>query len=227
MSAADTVLILTHTADHYVIERVAGALEERGARTVRFDTDLFPLEARLSARLDADGELDLLRSSAAELDARRVRAVWARKPWAPRLPEGLEPRIREGCVREIAAALRGWRAALEDVRWVNPFGAGAAAENKLKQLRLARALGLRVPRTLVTSDPEALRAFHAEVGALVTKMLTPLSISMGKADLFVRTSELREEDLADLDGLRMSPMVFQERIEKRRELRVACVGTRC
>jgi glutathione synthase/RimK-type ligase-like ATP-grasp enzyme len=226
MSAADTVLILTHTADHYVIERVAGALEERGARAVRFDSDLFPLEARLSARLDANGELDLLRNGAGELDTRRVRAVWARKLWVPRLPEGLEPRIREGCARESAAALRGWLSALEGVRWVNPLGAGLAAENKLRQLRLARALGLRVPRTLVTNDPDAVRAFRAEVGRLVTKMLTPLSVSMGKADLFVRTSEVRDEDLADLDGLRASPMVFQERVEKRRELRVACVGAR-
>src|SRR6185503_12846663 len=104
---------------------------------------------------------------------------------------------------------------------------GAAAENKLRQLRLARALGLCVPRTLVTNDPDAVRAFRAEVGTLVTKMLTPLSVSMGKAELFVRTSELRDEDLNDLDGLRYSPMVFQERIEKRRELRVACVGARC
>jgi len=226
MSAADTVLILTHTADHYVIERVAGALEERGARTVRFDTDLFPLEARLSARLDAHGELDLLRSAAAELDTRRVRAVWARKLWAPRLPEGLESRIREGCVRESAAALRGWLSALEGVRWVNPLGAGAEAENKLRQLRLARALGLRIPRTLVTNDPHAVRAFRADAGPLVAKMLTPLSVSMGKAELFMHTSELRDEDLDDLDGLRASPMVFQEKIEKRRELRVACVGAR-
>src|SRR6185503_6963201 len=103
---------------------------------------------------------------------------------------------------------------------------GAAAENKLRQLRLARALGLCVPRTLVTNDPDAVRAFRAEVGTLVTKMLTPLSVSMGKAELFVRTTELGDEDLADLDGLRASPMVFQERIEKRRELRVACVGAR-
>jgi glutathione synthase/RimK-type ligase-like ATP-grasp enzyme len=225
-AAADTVLILTHSADHYVIERVAGALEQRGARALRFDTDLFPLETRLSAQLDEGGESERLCNGAGELDARRVRAVWARKLRAPRLPDGLEPRIREGCARESTAALRAWLSALEGVRWVNPLGAGAAAENKLRQLRLARALGLCVPRTLVSNDPDAVRAFHAEVGTLVTKMLTPLSVSMGKADLFVRTTEVRGEDLADLDGLRASPMVFQERIEKRRELRVACVGAR-
>jgi glutathione synthase/RimK-type ligase-like ATP-grasp enzyme len=113
------------------------------------------------------------------------------------------------------------------VRWVNPLDAGTAAEDKPRQLRLARELGLSVPRTLVTNDPEAVRAFREEVGPLVTKMLTPLSQSMGKAELFVRTSAVRDEDLADLSGLALAPMVFQERIRKQRELRVACVGNRC
>src|SRR5688572_24523850 len=118
MSAADTVLVLTHSADHYVIERVSEAVERRGARAARFDTDLFPLEARLSARLGG-ADAHRLRCGALELDAARVRAVWARKLWAPRLPDELEPRIREGCARESRAALRGWLVALEHARWVN------------------------------------------------------------------------------------------------------------
>jgi glutathione synthase/RimK-type ligase-like ATP-grasp enzyme len=57
-------------------------------------------------------------------------------------------------------------------------------------------------------------------------MLTPLSQSMAKAPLFVRTSAVAPADLEALDGLRYSPMVFQERIEKALELRVAVVGER-
>jgi hypothetical protein len=225
-SAADTVLVLTHTADHYVIERVGEELTRRGARPLRFDTDLFPLEARLAARFGGAIGGDELHCAGERLAAESVRAVWARKFWSPKLPDELEPRLREGCVRESGAALRGWLSALAGVRWVNPLHAGAAAEDKLEQLRRARALGLRIPRTLVTNDPEAVRAFRDEVGPLVAKMLTPLSVSMERADFFVRTSVVRDEDLADLEGLRFAPMVFQERLEKRHELRVACVGAR-
>src|SRR6185503_2463135 len=193
MSAADTVLVLTHSADRYVIERVSAGVERRGARALRFDTDLFPVEARLSARLGGTTDAHVLSCGALDLDAVRVRAVWARRFWAPRLPDELDPRIREGCARESRAALRGWLSALEGVRWVNPLAATEAAENKPRQLRIARALGLRIPRTLVTNDPDAVRAFREEVGPLVAKMLTPLSVSMDKAELFVRTSELRDE----------------------------------
>ena len=126
MSNADTVLILTHTADHFVIERVAEALEERGARSVRFDTDLFPTEARLASRIGGGGETRALRCGDVELDPSCVRAVWARKLWPSRLPDALEPRIREGCVRESRAALLGWLSALVGVRWVNRLRVGAA-----------------------------------------------------------------------------------------------------
>jgi glutathione synthase/RimK-type ligase-like ATP-grasp enzyme len=235
MTSADTVLILTHGADHFVIERVAEALAERGVPSVRFDTDRFPLEAQLATRIgpsiDSGGDAHGLRSGTAdgegaELDLTRVRAVWARKLWTPRLPDTLEPRVREGCLRESRACLLGWLAALDGVRWVNSLGAATLAENKPRQLRLARAAGLRVPRTLVTNDPAEVRAFAAEVGEVVAKMLTPLSISMEKAEMFVHTTRLGAEDLAALDGLRFSPMVFQELVPKALELRVACVGAR-
>lgn len=224
---ADTVLILTHSADRFVIERVEEALAARGARSLRFDTDLFPLEARLAAHLANDGEGHVLRCGEETLEASRVRAVWARKLWAPRLPESLEPGLREGCARESRAALLGWLSALDGVRWVNPLGASTAAEDKPRQLRLAAGLGLRIPRTLVTNDPEEVRAFHAGVGPLVAKMLTPLSVSMDRSERFVHTTRLGDDDLGDLDGLRLSPMVFQELVPKRLELRVACVGGRC
>jgi glutathione synthase/RimK-type ligase-like ATP-grasp enzyme len=225
-ASADTVLVLTHTADHFVTERVAEALARRGVTAVRFDTDLFPLEAG-SRRASPTGRA-LTRCAAGRSSSMRGacapcgRAACGRRA-SP--TSSSRPSARAACARR-AAALRGWLTALADVRWVNPLDAGAAAEDKPRQLRLARELGLCVPRTLVTNDPDAVRAFREEVGPLVTKMLTPLSQSMGKAELFVRTSALRDEDLADLSGLALSPMVFQERIEKRRELRVACVGTR-
>ncbi|MFN0245031.1 MAG: MvdC/MvdD family ATP grasp protein [Planctomycetota bacterium] len=226
--AQDTVLILTHSADEFVVERVASAVSKRGARALRFDTDLFPSEVRLSSRFDGAQETATLHSHEFELSLDLVRAVWARKVWLPKLSEGLDARVREGCVRESAAALRSFLSALDErrVRWVNGVQQTMAGEDKLRQLRVASKLGLRTPRTLVSNDPEAVRAFRADIGPMIAKMLTPLSISMGGSAFFMHTNLVRDEDLEQLDGLRMSPMVFQEHVEKRCELRIACVGDR-
>jgi glutathione synthase/RimK-type ligase-like ATP-grasp enzyme len=49
---------------------------------------------------------------------------------------------------------------------------------------------------------------------------------MGAAPLFVYTSDVTEADLASAEQLRHCPSVFQERVEKERELRAAYVGGR-
>lgn len=229
-SARDTVLLLTHSGDRYTVDRVAEELARRGLRPLRLNTDGFPTELQLSASLAHEGSAAWLRTEAGTLSADEVQAVWLRRLVPPRLDEELDPEWRAGCVRESQAALEGFLDVLEGsgCRFVNPPGAGAAANNKLRQLRHARALGLEVPRTLVTNEPERVRAFYEQVnGRAVTKMMTALTQSMDASLPFVYTSALTPELLEDLDGLRYSPMVFQERVEKAYELRVAVVGGRC
>jgi len=158
------------------------------------------------------------------IDAREFSAVWARKVWTPRMADNLDPRMREGCLRESTAALYGFLDGFSTARWVNPLSASNDAENKLRQLRLAHEIGLPVPRTIVTNDPDEAREFHREAAPIVAKMLTPLSTSMTGTSFFVHTSPVSEQDLEHLEGLRHSPMVFQENIAKDVELRVICVG---
>lgn len=226
----DTVLILTHSADHYTVDRVAQEVSRRGAHPLRVDTDDFPSELELTSAVDPDGGEVVLGSSAGELVGARIRAVWMRRQGTPRLDDALEPAWRDGCLRESQAALEGFLDGLDAAgcRFINPLNAERAAQNKLHQLRLARTLGLEVPRTLVTNDAARVRAFFTQVhGRMVAKMQTPLTQSMEGGQPFVYTTAIGPEHLEALDELRHSPMVFQERIDKARELRVAVVGGRC
>jgi MvdC family ATP-grasp ribosomal peptide maturase len=224
-ASRDAVLLLTHSADFYTVELVAEALARKGARPFRLNTDRFPSSVKLSARAGDERAARLVTDAGAQLSAEEVRAVWARKLWPPRPDPDLDARFREMCVRESVAALEGFLDALHGARWVNDTERERAAENKQRQLRLAARAGLRIPRTLVTNDPAAARQFFAEnEGRVVAKLLRPLTVSMKAPTLFVYTSLVREEDLADAETLRHSPMVFQELIPKARELRVAWVA---
>lgn len=221
------VLLLTHREDFYTVDRVADALRDRGARPLRVDTDRYPTEVLLSSTA---GEGDVLVWGDEAVPSSDVAAVWLRHLGAPRPPEGLDPAFHNGCRHESFAALRGFLDGLHAARFIDPFDAVQAAENKLRQLRLARAAGLEVPRTLVSNDPARVRAFFAEEsprGGVVAKMLTALSWGMTGGGPMVRTSAVTADDLDDLDGLACSPMVFQARIAKARELRVAYVAGRC
>lgn len=221
----DVVLLLTHSADYFTVDRVAEALSRRGARPFRLDTDQFPMTVRLSARLGSNGLEHRLEYGERSLVTDEVQAVWMRRIWEPQLDQELAPQFRQSCARESLAALRGFLDGLSEVRWVDNLQRIYEAENKLRQLRVARAVGLDIPRTLVTNDPKLVRGFFQELeGRMVAKLLTPLSTSMQGSSFFVYTSSVREEDLVEAEALRYSPMVFQEQIPKLRELRVVFVG---
>lgn len=114
-------------------------------------------------------------------------------------------------VRERAAVfyetIAGWAALRPDVRWVNR-DASQRRVNKLAQLGLAAACGLRVPWTVVTNDPAAL----------------PDSPAVAKPVLGGRLCVPLEEALSalDADGL-PQPAFVQERLGGP-EVRVYLVG---
>ncbi|NEO93390.1 MAG: MvdC family ATP-grasp ribosomal peptide maturase [Moorea sp. SIO3G5] len=223
-SSGDLILLLTHSGDFFTIDRVSEALSKKGARPFRFDTDKFPLDVQLKAQFDQSQSSYRLKYGAEVISSEDVKAVWMRRIWQPNLGENLDPQFQESCIRESSATLSGLWDSLRGVRWIDDLAKAAAANNKQRQLRVASEVGLVIPKTLITNDPEAVREFFQQVkGKMVTKLLTALSYSMEYTPFFLYTSIVKEEDLLDAESLRYCPMVFQEQIPKQLELRVIFV----
>lgn len=217
-----TVLLLTHTRDAYVMDRVAEGLARRGVRAVRIDTDRYPTELDL--------QVGLTGGRIGDVDLDDVVGVWRRRIGRARLPETVPSQARIPIQREAQAHITAMLDVLaaRGVPMVNPLHTDTRAEgHKSGQLAVARSVGLPVPPTLITNEPDAVRAFfHQHEGEVVTKLLLPFATSMEGGD-GVPTSLLREADLAHLDGLRVGPMCFQRRIHASAELRIAWVDGRC
>jgi hypothetical protein len=225
------VLLVTHSADHFTVDRVHAGIVQRGRQPIRLDTDRFPADLQLTTRAGPRGLSLRLRTAGeppTEVPIGSVGAVWMRRIFGPPRPTGLDDFEADQCVRESRAALEGFLSALGTADWLDPLPRVREAENKIVQLREAQRAGLRVPRTITSNDPDEVRALWAACsGQLVAKMLTPVARTMGAPPAAVYTHTLGEEDLEDLGGLALSPMIFQERIDKVRELRVVYVAGRC
>lgn len=219
MTHQSCVLLLSHRQEPFCTARVAGALEARGARALRLDTDDFP------GALDLRGELGGPRGPALRLggEALAVDAVWLWRLWPPRLDPRLDARHAEAALRESMTCLRGLLDLLADVPWIDPIDVNRCGENKARQLRLASAFGLAIPPTLITADPAAARRFHRHHdGQVIAKLHTSLGHSMrGGGGLPTRL--VGPADLDALDGLRHCPMIFQRYVQKALELRIAWV----
>lgn len=164
-----------------------------------------------------------------------IQSVWCRRPkqyQAP--PEVYTPPERAFLNLEN---YRGFLGVLQDMSslgigpfWVSRRDKIQAAEFKPAQLRAAQALGLRVPRTLITNKPDALRTFYEVCqGQVICKavakgVLDPDGQYMAGQERFIFTNSVAPGDLEDLVGLGACAHLFQERIEKAMDLRVVVIG---
>lgn len=224
-----TIVIITRSGDITgMIPQLRGQLEARGCAVLRFDTDRYPTEAHASFAQDDRGEALRFTCGERTVVVGPDDAIWYRRASiAERLPQTMDPQLRNGGMVEAKAQLRGMLAAAPCFV-LDPPDLVRARGHKPAQQRLAREVGLATPRTLMTNDPEEARAFVATCpGGAVAKMLSAFDVRDDQGEeQVVFTTTLRPEHLDQLGGLRWSPMVFQERLVKRLELRVTVIGSR-
>ena len=222
------VLLLTHSQDHFTIDLVQRALTNRGIRAIRVDTDQFPEQLRIGMSIGGPQREASLRVDGETLYSGDIHAVWLRRLQSAQFSQEIEPAYRQACLNESGEVLRIFLTSLNRIPWIDPLATTRRAADKHWQLELAQSVGLAIPRTLITNDaPQASSFYHACGGEVVAKLLTGLSRGMQASNFFVYTSAMQEKNLADLDQLRFSPMVFQSRVPKQYELRVICVDGKC
>jgi glutathione synthase/RimK-type ligase-like ATP-grasp enzyme len=109
-------------------------------------------------------------------------------------------------------------------RWLNHPHRIAVAEYKPFQLAAAAAVGLRVPATLITNDPETVREFVERFQAgVVYKSLSGSPPPVDGRSLALYTTVLEPTDHSH-PGLARTANFFQERVPKAYEVRMTVVG---
>jgi glutathione synthase/RimK-type ligase-like ATP-grasp enzyme len=214
-----TVILLSHAGEPYVTERVAEELRFRGARPIRLNTDRLFGTGRFGTSISPTD------FGSVWFEGKRFdpEAIWLWRAWPQIRAEGMLEADLAVVNREAHSLFFG-SLELFDVRWVDAPTKARAAENKLLQLRIAQEVGLRIPDTSYTSDPEAVRTiFDRHDGRIICKLHAPLDYAM-RAQRSFPTRRFRREDLKHVEAVRFGPMIFQEEIPKALELRVAWAG---
>jgi len=152
--------------------------------------------------------------------------VWYRRPTPPVFPPTLHPGDLPIARRESQDFLAGlYQLVSPDAFWVNPLASRPRAELKAIQLQEALRLGLTIPPTLMSNDPDRIRGFMDEFpGRTVYKTFYPAQWESGNDVAVMLTSEVGPDDLPSDDTLRVTPGIFQVKIPKSHELRVTIMG---
>ncbi|WP_424532951.1 MvdC/MvdD family ATP grasp protein [Sphaerisporangium viridialbum] len=224
------VLILTGDDDPHA-DRVGDLLTERGARVTVFNPGDFPVSARVDLTYAAGGPIRrTLRTGKRDIDLDAVTALWWRRPTRPAPhPEILDPAVAAHVARECESLVTDLWESLPCPHLPARESVFRRAGHKASQLAHAAELGFPIPETVITTDAESFLDFHdRHDGLVITKPLYVPWIEdvAGEVTLNRFCEPVSARDLAHAQGLRFCPVIVQERVPKRVELRVTIVGRR-
>ena len=191
---------------------------------MRWNLDQFPFGSTLTYRASSDSFHTEIVTDGRKVDLDHVGSIWCRGVQALGFPPevgGADRRFAEAEAERTLTALY----TIANVVWINHPHCHIRANSKPAQLAIACKLGLDIPPTVITNDPDEVREFVTQSNReTVYKALTQsLDTEPGKS-LF--TSIVTKQALAKLDLIRLTPGVFQQLIPKAYELRVTVVGPR-
>ncbi|MEM7455940.1 MAG: MvdC/MvdD family ATP grasp protein [Planctomycetota bacterium] len=219
-----SVLIITRSDDNECIRMVADQLIARGETCIRFDTDHYPLNIGVSTPSPKKDGHGFIRIGEDRIEMSEISGVWYRRYFAGgRLPDTLGD-TRPACVNEARRTLYGTIAALPCFQ-LDPLICVRKADHKELQLDKASQFGMEIPDTLFTNDPDDANAFiENHGGKVITKMQSSFAVYRDGDELVVFTSKVKPETMDELLRLRYSPMIFQEWLPKKLDIRSTVVG---
>jgi glutathione synthase/RimK-type ligase-like ATP-grasp enzyme len=224
MTRSAEVLIISTKVD-LATDAVVQQLLARDVHFYRLNTEDYPFNDTLAFYPSESNESET-RLSCNGVAVDSPTSIWYRRLRTPGTPQAMDEGVATFCREEARAAMLG-AIMSRQTRWMSHPGAVWTAEFKPYQLRVAASLGLTIPRTVVTNEPNAIRAAFDEFGELVIKPTRSGHFVKEGYDYAIYTSRILAEHLEDLESARWSPSIYQECVPKRYDIRVTIVGDRC
>ncbi|MFF5533599.1 ATP-grasp ribosomal peptide maturase [Streptomyces cinerochromogenes] len=220
MTDSRPVLVVTclndPTADVVITE-----LHDRGVPVVRFDSGDFPHALSVAATITTDGLDGTLSTPTRTAELGEARSLHYRRPSGFAHPH-LDQQDARFAISQARYGLGGVLASLPGCLYVNHPHRIGDAEFKPAGLTAAAAVEFQVPPTLITTEPDAARAFIKRYGPAIYK---PLATSAYFVDGVSNTVKVAEVALDDIDEtVAGTAHLFQQMVDKTADVRVTVIG---
>ncbi len=223
------MLLIITSSDDVTADLVEEQLSQLGHEFKRFNTESFPTASKLTVAIDQAMQSGVLSIPGHNIDFANIKTVWFRKPNPPMISSDVtDPQARAFAQQESESLLSSLYRQLNHAFWVSRPDIIRRANDKLYQLRLARDIGFNVPRTVVTNDPDAARAFVLSTPA--PKIIKPLKAGLveypdGHIEL-IYTSLITPKDIENIQQVAFAPCLLQDYVPKECEIRATVIGRR-
>ncbi|NQY82678.1 MAG: hypothetical protein HRT36_06635 [Alphaproteobacteria bacterium] len=212
-------LIVTNKQD-LTSDFIVREMQKRGLGFARLNTEDLPSMAviqndcKLGTSIQLDDTL---------ININSVKSAYFRRPKAPVVSDrDLPVASRTYCTEEWSYLLRSIYLEL-DQKWFSHPNDIILAEDKPKQLRLAKEIGFNIPETVITNNLENVIYLFTHGPVIAKPMKHALLEELGK-ERVIFTSTIHSLSDVKRDELKLAPVIFQRKIIKEHDVRVIVVG---
>ena len=221
-----SVTIITATRDVHA-RAVEWALQKRGVQTEILMYGDYPQLVRISERIGS-------KQSSIAIDhinlggySGSIGALWRRRLCSPMVRSDLHRSDAAIALKESQCVIDSLEENFDScaIMSANSIQGHRLAKQKPVQLRLASAIGMPIPETLISNDPDEIRRFYKEhQGQVVIKPFTAPTWKAADRSFFTFTKQVPEFLLTDDAALQAAPAIYQEMIHKSYEVRAFFAG---
>lgn len=214
-----SALIVTHRRG-FEADRVIDILRSRDVPVFRWNSDAGQIASQISVTIGDDGHEVTLVCDGRQLTDREVGVGWCQQ-----LPPYFgQPAAESECLqRDNLWAASSSAFDLFAIPWLNAPDAVARASNKIRQLALARTVGLAIPQTLVSNVPASIRDFTRCRATIVKNLATPW-VTTATGTRAAYTKLVSETWITNDAELAFCPVIYQTYHRRRRDYRIVVVG---
>jgi glutathione synthase/RimK-type ligase-like ATP-grasp enzyme len=214
------LLIITNEQD-VSIKYLISKFENAGISYFRLNSEDIN---RFEFQIDLSGEI-LCRDEKNDHRLNEVKSVLFRRI-PSRYAKGNEGEDHSYLNLERKHFLEGLYLSLDEAKWINPMFATQIAERKLYQLKVAKEIGIAVPKSLFTSCYDvAYRFLQLNPDAIIKPISNGLQVTSNKT-YSIYTSKITPEVLESLNLSQTfdTPIFLQEQIPNAGDIRVTIIG---
>jgi glutathione synthase/RimK-type ligase-like ATP-grasp enzyme len=217
-----SVLLIGKKDDPH-ITGIINELKKLGEKTILIDD--FSFLDSFSVMLDNDGKSDsIVKTKEIAFMNDEIKSVWNSTALRLVATEKILTESRKFVEAEWTEGISSiWNTF--EAKWINHPLSINSSINRVKQLQIASNCGLKIPKTLVTNDPQQLLGFYEKTHEnMIAKTLhSSEGLPEGK---MIFTTKITKEDLQNANEIRYAPSMFQEYIPKKTELRISIIGSK-
>lgn len=218
------VLVVTSKID-VTADLVVFSLKEKGAEVVRFNVEDYPQLESIEIQ-GTQQKLDgfVITEKFGKQPLNTFNSIYYRPHQPPTPASDIAERESRQYIEEQSNAALSYLLDNYHGFCVSKPSSIRRATSKTLQIKIAQDLGMQIPRTLITNHKEEFLKFYETCdGEVIAKNLINEGI-IQNMEGFIYANKITDKDIENIEDLKFCPVLFQEYIPKKVELRVTVIG---